>query len=62
MQWRSWNPKLRRYQGTLAEADKKAVQDRFLHKVEAHHSGRGTGQEDWDGIRAIIDRIVTAFD
>ncbi|MFD7283611.1 HEPN/Toprim-associated domain-containing protein [Streptomyces sp. NPDC059862] len=62
VQWRSWNPKLRRYQGTLAEADKKAAQERFLHKVQTHRSGQGNGHEDWDGIRAIIDTVVAAFD
>ncbi|MFI6014082.1 hypothetical protein ACIBAG_35670 [Streptomyces sp. NPDC051243] len=61
VQWRSWNPKLRRYQGTLAEAEKKAAQDRFLHKVQAHRSKQANGH-DWDGIRAIIDTIVSAFD
>ncbi|MFJ8637248.1 HEPN/Toprim-associated domain-containing protein [Streptomyces sp. NPDC093568] len=62
VQWRSWNPKLRRYQGSLADVDKKAAQDRFLRKVHTHHAGQGTGCEDWDGIRAIIDTIVAAFD
>ncbi|MEW2615023.1 hypothetical protein AB0937_33545 [Streptomyces sp. NPDC047880] len=62
VQWRSWNPKLRRYQGSLADVDKKAAQDRFLRKVQIHRSGQGSGREDWDGIRAIIDTIVTAFD
>ncbi|MFE9952972.1 HEPN/Toprim-associated domain-containing protein [Streptomyces sp. NPDC005531] len=62
VQWRSWNAKLRRYQGTLAEADKKEAQDRYMRKVKSHVSGQANGHEDWDGIRAIIDTIVCAFD
>ncbi|MEU0354347.1 hypothetical protein [Streptomyces cyaneofuscatus] len=62
VQWRSWNPKLRRYQGSLADLDKRTAQDRFLRKVHQHHAGHASGREDWDGIRAIIDTIVTAFD
>lgn len=62
VQWRSWNPKLRRYQGSLADLDKKTAQDRFLRKVHHHHAGQGSEREDWDGIRAIIDTIVAAFD
>lgn len=62
VQWRSWDPKLRRYQGTLADTDKKTAQERFEAKVEAVRVGRATGREDWSGIRAIIDAVVAAFD
>ncbi|MGV9394181.1 hypothetical protein ACWDQL_34410 [Streptomyces olivaceus] len=62
VQWRSWDPKLRRYQGSLSDDDKKDVQRRFEDKVTDHLSGLSTGREDWTGIRAIIDAIVTAFD
>ncbi|MCZ4512760.1 hypothetical protein O3Q52_32290 [Streptomyces sp. ActVer] len=62
VQWRSWNPRLRRYQGSLIDADKQAVQERFRRKVEAHRAGDATGDEDWSGIRAIIDTIVNAFE
>lgn len=62
VQWRSWNPKLGRYQGSLIDADKKAVQERFRRKLEAHRAGDATGREDWSGIRAIIDTIINAFE
>lgn len=62
VQWRSWNPKLRRYQGSLTDTDKQVAQERFRRKVEAHRSGGATGHDDWGGIRAIIDTIVTAFE
>ncbi|MET7483524.1 HEPN/Toprim-associated domain-containing protein [Streptomyces sp. NPDC005538] len=62
VQWKSWNPKLRRYQGALADQDKRLVQERFLAKVAAHHTGGPHSEADWSGIRAIIDQIVAAFD
>lgn len=62
VQWRSWNPRMRRYQGTLLDPDKKTAQDRFMEKVKSCRAGQGTDQEDWSGIRAIIDTIVTAFE
>ncbi|MEV0443496.1 hypothetical protein AB0I84_13150 [Streptomyces spectabilis] len=62
VQWRSWNPKLGRYQGTLADGDKKEAQKRFEDKVRAHRTGSAEAKADWTGIRSIIDTIVTAFD
>lgn len=62
VQWRNWNHQLSRYHGTFTKADKETAQDRFARKVEAHHTGRASGREDWSGIQAIIDTIMTAFD
>lgn len=62
VQWRLWSPKLGRYHGTLTDADKKEAQKRFEHKVKAYHVGSAEAQADWNGIRAIIESIVTAFD
>ncbi|MEW2426185.1 hypothetical protein AB0911_37490 [Streptomyces nigra] len=39
VQWKSWNPKLGRYQGALADHDKRLAQERFLAKVKAHWVG-----------------------
>ncbi|MEU1710105.1 HEPN/Toprim-associated domain-containing protein [Streptomyces sp. NPDC005706] len=62
VQWKSWNPKLGRYQGALADQDKRLAQERFLAKVRAHRVGGPHPDADWSGIRAIIDQIVSAFD
>jgi hypothetical protein len=63
VQWRSYNPKLGRYQGTLLDKDKKTVQKAFAEKVkQAHARGGTTAEEDWSGIEAIIERLLTAFD
>lgn len=39
VQGKSWNPKLRRYQGALADQDKRLAQEPFPAKVAAHHTG-----------------------
>jgi HEPN/Toprim N-terminal domain 1 len=63
VQWRNINPKLGRYQGTLLDKDKKAVQKAFAEKVkQALARGGTTAEEDWSGIEAIIERLLTAFD
>jgi len=63
VQWRNYNPKLGRYQGTLLDRDKKTVQKAFAEKVkQAHARGGTTSEEDWSGIEAIIERLLTAFD
>ena len=63
VQWRNYNPKLGRYQGSLLDKDKKTVQKAFAEKVkQAHARGGTTAEEDWSGIEAIIERLLTAFD
>lgn len=63
IQWRNYNPKLGRYQGTLLDKDKKTVQKAFAEKVkQALARGGTTAEEDWSGIEAIIERLLTAFD
>ncbi len=63
VQWRNYNPKLGRYQGTLLDKDKKTVQKAFAEKVkQAHARGGTTEEEDWSGIEAIIERLLTTFD
>ena len=63
VQWKNYNPKLGRYQGTLLDKDKKTVQKAFAEKVkQAHARGGTTEEEDWSGIEAIIERLLTAFD
>jgi hypothetical protein len=63
VQWRNYNPKLGRYQGTLLDKDKKTIQKAFAEKVkQAHARGGTTEEEDWSGIEAIIERLLTAFD
>ena len=63
VQWRNYNPKLGRYQGTLLDKDKKTVQKAFAEKVKQAHARRGTTEEeDWSGIESIIERLLTAFD
>ncbi|MFI1126901.1 MULTISPECIES: HEPN/Toprim-associated domain-containing protein [Streptomyces] len=61
VQWKSWDSKLRRYQGALTETDKATAQERFRLKVKAHHARRPAPEADWSGIRAIIDQVVAAF-
>jgi len=64
VQWRNYNPKLGRYQGTLLDKDKKTVQTAFAEKVKRAHArgGTTTAEEDWSGIEAIIEHLLTAFD
>ncbi|WP_030324130.1 HEPN/Toprim-associated domain-containing protein [Streptomyces sp. NRRL B-3229] len=62
VQWRSHNEKLRRYHGSLSDDDKRLVQERFVEKARACKAGHGTGNEDWSGVRAIIETIIGAFD
>ncbi|WP_156725801.1 hypothetical protein [Streptomyces apocyni] len=61
VQWGGLVAKLGRRQGALSDADKKAAQKRFRQKAEAALTGNSNGDEDWDGIRAIIDTILHAF-
>jgi hypothetical protein len=63
VQWTSFKSKVGRYHGALRDKDKKAVQRRFEEKVErAHARGRPAPGEDWSGIEAIVDHLLTAFD
>lgn len=63
VQWRNYNPKLGRYQGTLLDKDKKTVQKAFAEKVKrAHARGGTTAEEDWSGIEAIVECLLSAFD
>jgi hypothetical protein len=62
VQWKSWNPRLQQFHGSLTDHDKKTAQDRFLDKVKAHRAGTRPADADWSGIRAIIDSVVNAFD
>jgi len=42
---------------------RKTVQKAFEEKVKrAHARGGTTAEEDWSGIEAIIERLLTAFD
>ncbi|GGS09957.1 hypothetical protein GCM10010169_63410 [Micromonospora fulviviridis] len=61
VQWRSYNPALKRYHGTLMDPDKKAVQDAFKRKVEDAQRNGITPESDWTGIQAIIEHIVHVF-
>ncbi|MFE6153607.1 hypothetical protein [Streptomyces sp. NPDC057889] len=60
--WRGLVSQLGRHQGALSPADKKAAQKRFRRKAAAAQAGNSASDEDWDGIRAIIDAIFHAFD
>jgi hypothetical protein len=63
VQWRNYNPELGRYQGTLLDKDKKTAQAAFAEKVKrAQARGRTMAEEDWSGIEAIIEGLLTAFD
>ncbi len=60
VQWRNYNLKLGRYQGTLLDKDKKTAQKAFAEKVKrAHSRGRTTAEEDRSGIEAIVERLLT---
>lgn len=60
--WGGLVSQLGRRQGALSPADKKATQKQFRRKAAAAQAGNSAGDEDWEGIRAIIDAIVHAFD
>lgn len=63
VQWRNYNPRLGRYQGTPLDKDKKTAQKAFAEKVKRAHARGGTeAEEDWSGIEVIIERLLTAFD
>ncbi|MFJ6726653.1 hypothetical protein ACIQPQ_17255 [Streptomyces sp. NPDC091281] len=60
--WGGMVTRLGRRQGALSGADKKAAQKRFRRKAAAAQAGNSADDEDWNGIRAIIDSIIHAFD
>ena len=52
---------MRQYQGEIA--DKGAVQDAYRAKVCLANSDRSRiAQQDWSGVRAILDLVRGAFD
>jgi hypothetical protein len=43
--------------------DKKAIQEAYRAKVHAANTDRSRiAQQDWSGVRAILDLVVHAFD
>ena len=63
IQWRSYNPRLERYHGTLMDSAKKAAQDAFEEKVrKAVRKGHASESEDWTGVSLIIEHIIHIFD
>jgi hypothetical protein len=61
VQWRSYNPGLERYHGTLSDQDKKAVQEAFKRKADDAQRIGGTPESDWAGVQTIIEHIVHIF-
>jgi hypothetical protein len=62
VQWRNYNLKLGRYQGTLLDKDEKTAQRRSPRRSSRRTPGRTTAEEDRSGIEAIVERLLTAFD
>ena len=59
--WRTYIRSMRQYQGEIA--DKGAVQDAYRAKVRLANSDRSRiAQQDWSGVRAILDLVRGAFD
>lgn len=60
VQWGSFDHVLQRYQGELR--DKARLQERFAAKVAAAESTpTKLAEQDWSGMRAILDALRTAF-
>jgi hypothetical protein len=58
--WQTYIPGMRRYHGEVA--DKTAVQDAYRAKVRAADADRSRiAQQDWSGVRAILDLVRGAF-
>jgi len=62
VQWYGFMDNVAAYQGSLGTRHKKLARERFKEKVAAHHAGTGALDADWEGVRAIIELIVHAFD
>lgn len=61
VQWGTYIQGLKRYQGEIT--DKKEVQDLYRAKLaRAQKDPSAIADQDWDGIRAILDMVIHAFD
>ncbi|MEV0033334.1 hypothetical protein [Nocardia sp. NPDC050793] len=62
VQWTGYVEGQRAYQGAIAARDKKRIQDDFRAKVkQALADPSRMANQDWSGIEAIVDTIMTAF-
>lgn len=60
IQWRGYDETLGQYQGEII--NKKCVQDKFKDKLRlCTENHEQINSSDWTGIRAILDRLLTAF-
>ncbi len=62
IQWSGYMPSMRKYQGSLLDADKHKIHKRFKDKLEkAKDRTNLTQNENWPGLCAIMSRIFSAF-
>jgi hypothetical protein len=60
VQWRSYIPGMRKYQGEVIGKDQ--IQEEFQRKLKAAGLDRTRMEaQDWNGVRAILDCIIAAF-
>lgn len=63
VQWTGYIESQKSYQGAISAGDKRRVQDAFRRKVgDALRDPTVVKDQDWSGIRAIVETILGAFD
>ncbi|MFC8943256.1 hypothetical protein ACFT1B_34790, partial [Streptomyces griseoincarnatus] len=63
VQWTGYVKSLKAYQGAIDDQIKRRIQTAFRKKVTlALNNPRAATNQDWTGVRAIIETILTAFD
>jgi hypothetical protein len=63
VQWTGYIEARRGYQGSIAKKEKTRIQKAFLEKVKRAHRDPGVRQQqDWNGVAAIAETILYAFE